>query len=165
MRYGSFLAFFILLFHTGYSLSPKDGVLGSFLFSFCLLIIGLGYLLRAIFFEKSRQNLRLILELVLAVFVIASALIRWKILGNEFSETILLISAHYHLLNGLVITLFFIELSKLSLQVNRLKLSPSLVFILSFLILIGTGLLSLPAATTGGISLIDALFLLPLPSV
>jgi hypothetical protein len=120
------------------------------------LIISLGYLLKAIFFEKNRRNPRVILELILSVFVIATVLIRWKILGNEFSESILSFSAHYHLINVLVIILFFIELSTLSLKVNQLKLSPPLVFILLFLIvfLIGTGLLTLPAATTNGISLI-----------
>jgi potassium uptake TrkH family protein len=56
--------------------------------------------------------------------------------------------------------LFFIELSKFSITVNELKLSPSLVFILSFvfLIFVGAGLLSLPEATTRDISFIDALF-------
>lgn len=160
VRYGSFLAFLILLFHLGYSQSPQEEVVTSFLFNFSLLIIGLGYLLKAIFFEKNRHNPRVILELILSIFVIATVLLRWKILGNEFSESILSFSTHYHLINALVIILFFIELSKLSLKVNQLKLSPPLVFILSFLIviLIGTGLLTLPAATTNGISLIDAFF-------
>lgn len=46
------------------------------------------------------------------------------------------------------------------MAVNRLRLSPSLVFILSFLmvICIGAALLSLPAATTRDISVIDAFF-------
>jgi trk system potassium uptake protein TrkH len=53
-----------------------------------------------------------------------------------------------------------IELSKSSLSVNRLRIHPALVFLLSFLVVIlaGTGLLLLPNATVGGISLIDAFF-------
>jgi hypothetical protein len=130
------------------------------LFNFSLLIISLGYLLKAIFFKKNRRNPRVILELILSVFVIATVLIRWKILGNEFSAPILSFSTHYYLINALFIILFFIEFSKFSLKVNQLKLSPALIFILSFLIVIviGTGLLTLPAATTSGISLIDAFF-------
>jgi len=160
VRYGSFLGFLILLYHLGYSQSPQEEVITSFLFNLSLLIIGLGYLLKAIFFEKNRLNMRVIIELILSVFIIATVLLRWKILGNEFSAPILSFSTHYYLINALVIILFFIELSKFSLKVNQLKLSPALIFILSFLIVIviGTGLLTLPAATTSGISLIDAFF-------
>ncbi|WP_425342627.1 TrkH family potassium uptake protein [Lunatimonas salinarum] len=64
------------------------------------------------------------------------------------------------LVNLLILILFLIELSKLTLQVNQLKIHPALVFILSFIvvIIIGTGMLLLPNATTDGISLVDALF-------
>lgn len=78
----------------------------------------------------------------------------------EFSAGILDLSRQFFLVNILVVVLFFIELSKFSLAINRLKASPTLVFIMSFLILIliGAILLSLPHATTNGISFIDALF-------
>ncbi len=56
--------------------------------------------------------------------------------------------------------LFVVELSKLSLSVNQLKIHPALVFVLSFMvvILLGTVLLLLPNSTTEGISVVDALF-------
>ena len=56
--------------------------------------------------------------------------------------------------------LFFIEMSRLSLGINKMSIHPALIFILSFLlvIVIGTLLLKLPNATVGGISWIDALF-------
>lgn len=63
-------------------------------------------------------------------------------------------------LNFLFILIFLIEISKTSLGFLEAKLHPAIIFVLSFLviILIGTGLLLLPKASTNGISLIDALF-------
>ncbi|MEX2336611.1 MAG: potassium transporter TrkG [Fulvivirga sp.] len=59
-----------------------------------------------------------------------------------------------------VILLFIIEVSKSSLQFQKLDINPALLFTGSFLllILIGTMLLLLPKATTNGISLVNALF-------
>ena len=153
-------AFGILLFHLGYSINPQDQVTTSALFNIFLILIGLGYLVRVLLVEKSIFQARVILELLLSVILILTALIRWNVLDGEMTSVILDFTIHYHLINGLVVVLFFIELSKFSLTINELKLSPSLVFILSFilLILVGTGLLSLPEATTRDISFIDALF-------
>ncbi|MEB2773952.1 potassium transporter TrkG [Algoriphagus sp. D3-2-R+10] len=160
VQISSILAFGILLFHLGYSIDPQDQVGTSSLFSISLILIGLGYFVRVLLVEKSIFPARVILELLLSLVLIVTALVRWNVLGYEISQLILEFTASYHLINGLVIILFFIELSKFSLTINELKLSPSLVFILSFilLILLGAGLLSLPEATTKDISFIDALF-------
>lgn len=160
VQISSICAFGILLFHLGYSIDPKDQVTTSSLFNISLVLIGLGYFVKFLLVEKSILSARVILELLLSLFLIFTALTRWNILRDELTELVLNYSAHYYLINALVIILFFIELSKFSLTINELKLSPSLVFILSFivLILVGTGLLSLPEASTGSISLIDALF-------
>lgn len=160
VRVSSFLAFGILLFHLGYSIDPQNQVTTSILFNIFLVLIGLGYFLKVLLVEKSFIPARVILELLLSVVLICSALVRWNVLGDEMTQLILEFTGHYHLINGLVIILFFIELSKFSLAINELKLSPSLVFILSFilLILVGAGLLSLPEASTESISFIDALF-------
>lgn len=160
VRYSGFLAFGIILYHLGYSVDPKDEMTASFLFNLCLLLIGVGYFLKVLLVEKSLAPARVILEILLSILLSLTALIRWNVLGDEMTQLVLDFTAHYHLINALVIILFFIELSKFSLAVNELKLSPSLVFILSFivLILVGTGLLCLPEASTGSISVIDALF-------
>lgn len=160
VRVSSFLAFGILLFHLGYSIDPQNQVTTSILFNIFLILIGLGYFLKVLLVEKSFIPARVILELLLSLVLICTALIRWNVLGDEMTQLILEFTGHYHLINGLVIILFFIELSKFSLAINELKLSPSLVFILSFilLILVGAGLLSLPEASTESISYIDALF-------
>ncbi|MDR7128509.1 Trk-type K+ transport system membrane component [Algoriphagus sp. 4150] len=160
VQISSFLAFGILLFHLGYSIDPQDQVATSMLFNTFLMLIGMGYFMRVLLMEKSFIPARVILELLLSAVLICTALIRWNVLGDEPTQLILEFTGNYHLVNGLVIILFFIELSKFSLTVNELKLSPSLVFILSFilLILVGAGLLSLPEASTAHISFIDALF-------
>src|SRR5690606_20461841 len=77
-----------------------------------------------------------------------------------YSPDVFLFSEKYILTNIFVTLIFLQELGKFSLLVNKLKLSPSLIFILSFSILtvIGTALLYLPRSTTAGISLIDAFF-------
>ncbi|MEB2783428.1 TrkH family potassium uptake protein [Algoriphagus persicinus] len=160
VQINTILAFGILLFHLGYSIDPQDQVATSSLFSLSLILIGLGYFVRVLVVEKSIFSARVILELLLSLVLILTSLIRWQVLGDEMTQLILDFTTHYHLINGLVIVLFFIELSKFSLTINELKLSPSLVFILSFvlLILVGAGLLSLPEATTHDIGFIDALF-------
>src|SRR5690606_25943033 len=160
VQVSSIFAFGLLLFHLGYSIDPQDQVATSLLFNISLILIGLGYFIRVLLGEKSVFNPRIILELLLSLILILIALIGLKVLEGEMSVSILAFTANYHLIKALVIILFFIELSKFSLTINELKLSPSLVFILSFIILIcvGAGLLSLPEATTESISFFDALF-------
>lgn len=160
VQLSSIFAFGLLLFHLGYSVDPHDQVATSILFNIALILIGFGYLVKVLVVEKSLFPARVILELLLSLILTLTALVRWNVLGDEMTQLALDFTAHYHLINGLVIMLFFIELSKFSLTINELKLSPSLVFILSFilLILVGAGLLSLPEASTGNISFIDALF-------
>ena len=55
---------------------------------------------------------------------------------------------------------FLIELSRRALNLYHARFNPAILFVASFILLIfiGTGLLMLPRATMGGITLIDALF-------
>ncbi|MGM0943668.1 MAG: TrkH family potassium uptake protein [Bacteroidota bacterium] len=159
IRYGSFLAFFVLLRHIGYSEDPQSRLIESVIFSVLLLIIGSVSLLKIALFEKSFPSLRIVTEILLSAFLIFSGLYRFEAFPESFTSNLQWLE-NFHLVNVSIIVLFFIELSKLSLAVNQLKLSPSLVFILSFLlvIVIGAALLSLPASTTNGISAVDAFF-------
>lgn len=160
VRYSSFISFGILLYHLGYEPTLGTYDITSFIFTLCLILIGLGYILKILLNEPSILVGRVLLEILLSLFLIGFSLLRWDVFGMEFSEGILDYSRQYFLVNILVAILFFIEVSKFSLSINRLKASPTLVFILSFFILIWIGaiLLSLPHATQNGISLIDALF-------
>lgn len=149
----------MLLRHIGYSEDPQSRLVESVIFSVLLLIIGSASLLKIALFEKSLRSMRIITEILLSVFLIFSGLFRFELFPDSFSSSLDWLES-FHLVNASIIVLFFIELSKLSLAVNQLKLSPSLVFILSFLlvIVIGAALLSLPASTTQGISAVDAFF-------
>lgn len=160
VRYSSFIAFGLLLFHLGYDPDPLVYAISSFVFTFCLILIGLGYIFKILLNEPSILVGRVLLEILLSLFLIGFSFLRWNIFGMEFSEGILSYSQQFFLVNILVVVLFFIEVSKFSLTINKLKASPTLVFIMSFLILIliGAIMLSLPHATTNGIRFIDALF-------
>ena len=159
IRYLSFGTFGVLIYQMGYTTDPTKIFFTSRLFEILVFLLGMVIILRNLFSNMSRKNQRLIFEMIVAVFLIFSALLRWKIFG-DLSDDVLLLTRRYFVLNALVFLIFVQELGKFSLLVNRLKLSPSLVFILSFsiLIFIGTALLYLPRSTTSGISLIDAFF-------
>lgn len=160
VRYSSFITFGILLYHLGYDPAPLSYAITSFFFTFCLILIGVGYIIKILLNEPSILVPRVILEILLSLFLIGFSLLRWDAFGMEFSKGILNYSQQYFLVNILVVALFIIEISKFSLSINRLKASPTLVFIMSFflLIFIGSILLSLPHATTKEITFIDALF-------
>ncbi len=160
VRYSSFITFGLLLYQLGYDPSPLAYAISSFVFTLCLILIGVGYILKILLNEPSVLVGRVIMEILLSLFLIGFSLLRWNVFGMEFSAGILDYSRQFFLVNILVVVLFFIEISKFSLAINRLKASPTLVFIMSFmvLILIGAILLSLPHATTHGIRFIDALF-------
>lgn len=71
-------------------------------------------------------------------------------------------SEHYRdlLFHIYYFVIFFVELAKLSAVLKSVNLSPPILMMFSFFLLIvcGTGLLMLPKMTTHGISFIDALF-------
>ncbi|RIW18398.1 ATPase [Algoriphagus lacus] len=159
IRYLSFGTFGLFIYQLGYASDPDKIRITSGIFDVILFLLGLVIIGRDLVSGKSLKDKRTIFELIVAVLLILSALIRWRAFG-DLSEDALIVSRKYLFVNILVILIFIQELGKFSLLVNKLKLSPSLVFILSFmiLILIGAALLSLPRSTTAGISFIDALF-------
>lgn len=159
IRYLSFGTFGLLIYQLGYTTDPAKVLITTDIFDVMVFFLGLFIVVRFLFSKKSIQEKRTIFELVVAGFLIISAFIRWNAFG-EISEEVQIISRKYFLVNVAVTLIFVQELGKFSLLVNKLKISPSLIFILSFsiLIFIGTALLSLPRSTTAGISLIDAFF-------
>lgn len=149
------LIFFFWIFDKGF---PQSDALphGDWIYGVALMILGINYSFRLYFISKEISRPRLFLEVLLTVLLFFTAATKFNWLDisqwNPVVEPLLT--------NILIFLLFFIELSKLSLSVNRLSIHPAMIFILSFLvvILVGTILLKLPNATTNGISWIDALF-------
>lgn len=160
IRYLSFIAFGLFVYHLGYAPGAESLKTTSQLFTLVLFLLGILMGLKILMFNEPLKNRRAIFELTIAVFLVIMAFVRWKIFGGDLSGDAQNITQRFFILNFLVIVLFVMELGKVSLMVNKLKLSPSLVFILSFIVLIfiGAALLSLPRSTTIPISFIDALF-------
>ncbi len=137
---------------------PNQGVfpIHSVLYGFALFILGQSYLYRliSIYQEVSRGRRQLEGFLIALLHFCAAIQFGWM------DSWTWLQSYEVFLTNVLIFLLFFIELSRLSLSVNKLAIHPAMIFILSFLllILIGTLLLKLPNATINGITWIDALF-------
>lgn len=128
----------------------------SLFYGIILVILGQTYLYRLIFIYKESSTKRLNLEVFLILYLHFTAAIEFGWLENWQD-----LQAYENLItNFLIFLLFFIEMSRLSLGINKMSIHPALIFILSFLlvIVIGTLLLKLPNATVGGISWIDALF-------
>jgi trk system potassium uptake protein len=159
IRIWSFLAFAIVIYDLGFRKTIHEGGIVIF-YNVLLILLAIGYCLRLLY-KKDRSSIpRLIVEILIIIFIVFASFVNLGFIEWSIANSIANLKFQFFLTNLLISISFFIELSKLTLKVNRLKLNPSLVFLLSFLIviIIGTGLLSLPNATVNGISFIDALF-------
>lgn len=159
LLWGSLIALSVLIYDLGFFLAiladhVADNVVAAFL-----------YLLTIVAVIRTRLSFRCQLtdkahfwrEWLIPITLFVAAVLRTghgnHLLGIGYSLGEVLILAA-------VILVFFVELSRKSFTVFRRQLNPALVFMLSFaiMILLGASLLLLPAATTAGISPIDALF-------
>jgi potassium uptake TrkH family protein len=128
----------------------------SLLYGIALFVLGQNYLYRLIFSYKDSSLGKKQLEFFLVTLLHICAFIQFGWL-----DSLVWLQAYESLLTSILIfALFFLELSRFSLGVNKMSLHPALIFILSFLfvIAVGTLLLKLPNATVNGITWIDAFF-------
>lgn len=155
----SFLAFGFLIYDLGFSKEIQTGLVGRIYFVI-LAFMSLGYSIRLFSKSEKFNKSRYIVEIGIILVLLLAFLVNFEVLEIESSLIVGNLQIKAFFVNLLVFILFLIELSKLSLIANQLKIHPAMVFILSFLlvILIGTGLLSLPNATVNGIGWVDALF-------
>ncbi|GAB3650116.1 potassium transporter TrkG [Echinicola sediminis] len=157
----SFTGFALAIYEEGFKEQFLDSEVFYFALKVMLSLIWAGYVVLYLMAKVSKSlNKRRLSELV-AILVISIVLLfiftDYTMPGLSVLSTVASDRVLVDLLIGVV---FLIELSKISLGIDQLRLNPPLIFILSFLvlILIGTVLLLLPNATTGSIDLIDALF-------
>jgi trk system potassium uptake protein len=159
LRILSFAAFSLLVYDLGFEKEIQTGFLGI-LYNIFLLFISCSFTLRLFSKRERYSSARYLVEIFIILFLLLVSLANFGFI--QFDNTIIIgnLPIKSVLVNLLIFILFLIELSKLTLSVNQLKIHPALVFILSFLvvIIIGTGMLLLPNATKEGISIIDALF-------
>jgi potassium uptake TrkH family protein len=155
----SLLAFGILVFDIGFSKVVQSGRLAVF-YNFLLIALSIGYTVRLFSKSEKYRKPRLIIEIFIILFLLVAAILNLTGIQIDKEIRIANLQIKSFLVNLLIFILFLIELSRLSLAINKLKVHPAVVFILSFLlvILIGTGMLMLPNATVSGISFVDALF-------
>ena len=149
------LIFLVWIIDLGY---PNQEIfpIHSLIYGIALFVLGQNYLYRLIFIYKDTSRGRRQFEGFLIVFLHFLAALQF----GWFNSWALLQEYDAILTNILISLLFFIELSRMSLGVNKMAIHPAMIFILSFLlvILVGTILLMLPNSTVGGITWIDALF-------
>ncbi|MDQ3072585.1 MAG: ATPase, partial [Bacteroidota bacterium] len=154
------IAFLALVYDFGFVHTHEvKGLLRAF-YSFCIIFFGIGILVRMLIIlnegkKPGRMDYFLLGYLAVALLV---RLIFPGLMGEYIPW------AGYYLklmfIWGPLIMVFFVEMSKNSLYLVRLDIDPAVIFIFSFLllVLVGTGLLLLPASTINGISPVDALF-------
>lgn len=152
----------VFLYDIGFVYRPETKEMLTGFYSFYAVLIFLILTLRLFLINR--------LHIQKGWFVVEYTLILLLVLGtavNFFSEELDLtdtVFTRYIRQNfftfGVIFYVFLIELSKRTLNLYRLRFNPALLFVASFvlLIFIGTGLLLMPRATTGGISILDALF-------
>lgn len=145
MEYGFMQSFSVHQFFEGfYAVS---------MVAFCM-----GLLLRFLIrreIKLKRRKAELVLLLLMAAAIGARAFVEAG-KGHDWGNLL-----HSEFFYPFFLAIFaLVEISKESLRIYRLKLSPAILFVASFLVLILTGalLLLLPGATTQRISLTDAFF-------
>lgn len=153
---------FILLYQFGYSLSPQTTLQLSVYQNQSLLLFFVGISLRYIVqFDKIIRERMLFTDLTIYFLLIGS--ICSKIFFTEVmanSLPYLEFFSNRWFSYGLLAVLSIIHSSRQVFTVIQHRIRPSLLFIFSFafVILVGTGLLMLPNASTRGIHFVDALF-------
>ena len=138
---------------TGY-----DDQLYNLYFRISYTLIGVLYLVRSIFFKRKTANRRVYFtQLIIGIFLILFFVPGFFVSYGETFEFHLYQASGLQILSFL---LFFLELSRLELNVLIKVLNPAQLFMASFafFIFIGATLLMMPMATTTPIHFIDALF-------
>ncbi|MBL7966536.1 MAG: ATPase [Prolixibacteraceae bacterium] len=121
-------------------------------------IIGILYLVRAIFFKGSTGNRKVfITQFVIGIFLV---LFFFPIFVVSYGETFEYYLYQTSAVQMLSLLLFFLELSRMEINLLIKVMNPAQLFMVSFAFIIFAGamLLMMPMSTTSPISFTDALF-------
>ncbi len=165
----SFFAFFTLIYGYGFELSEQRFHSAMFLLELTFVVFVLSYLVRLVYAFKKRDFLKNnwiegVLMLLIVVQVVSHHIFDVPLITNIFRQLgFSNIKDLYHLFITLYMLLVLgVEVNRVNELFSKFKLKPSATFIVSFIliILVGTGLLMLPTATThkGSMGFLDALF-------
>ncbi len=130
----------------------------NFYFRVCYTIIGVLYLIRSIFFRGSTGNRKVfITQLVVGIFLV---LLFFPIFLVSYGETFEYYLEQTLAIQMLAFLLFFLELSRMEINLLIKLMNPAQLFVVSFafIIFVGAMLLLMPMSTTKPISFTDALF-------
>ncbi|WP_194777208.1 TrkH family potassium uptake protein [Pararhodonellum marinum] len=155
----SFCAFGILIYDIGFQNEIQTLGFSNF-YNFILAALAVSNTIKLFSKAEKYSSYRYSIEILIILILLFATFVNLGWFQLYSGLRIANVPVNAFLVNLLILVLFFIELSKLTLTVNQLKIHPALVFILSFLvvILIGMALLLLPNATVNEISFVDALF-------
>ena len=156
----SLIGFFIVLYDVGFEQDIFLKIKLQTFYSFCLFTFFIAFLIKIVLqINRKIHRSRRVSEYTLFVVLLLIVLVRLTPVEYLDAPFLSVINTHVFI-NLVFLIIFLIEISKYSLEVFRLNVSPALLFVISFLMLIvvGTGLLLLPQATVKGISLVDAVF-------
>lgn len=151
-----------ILYEHGCYLTPSQESIVTIIVSISFIFYVFRFIISAIFssnikqyFKDERLNFILIL-LIFALFAFFFIYERTATIQSPVQFAHQRVIA-FHLLYFIV---FFIEVVKAMAFIKKIKLSPPVLMMMSFFVLIaiGTGLLLMPKMTTNGIAFIDALF-------
>ena len=138
--------------------SYYDSHIYNLTFRISYTIIGILYLVRSIFFRDNTAIRKVyITQLIIGIFLILFFIPIFVVSYGETFEFYLYQTSGIQILSFL---LFFLELSRMELNILSKILNPAQLFMVSFafFILIGATLLMMPMSTTIPIHFIDALF-------
>ncbi|KAA0993482.1 TrkH family potassium uptake protein [Dyadobacter aurulentus] len=155
----SLLCSIVIVFHLGYNSDPEVEKLTNRILEWCFLFFAVALALKTftVFYSKSSVISRTGEAVLLLYFIAVIVADSYHFAGKDGTE---LVKPEWMYLG--IFAIFIIEVSKQTLFFDQFYFNPTLLFVLSFLllILIGTALLLLPKSTYDGqLSFIDALFL------
>lgn len=156
----TFILFIMAIRDIGF-LSPGETSqfqIHNFYFRVCYTIIGVLYLIRSIFFRGSTGNRKVfITQLVVGIFLV---LFFFPIFLVSYGETFEYYLEQTLAIQMLAFLLFFLELSRMEINLLIKLMNPAQLFVVSFafIIFVGAMLLLMPMSTTKPISFTDALF-------
>ncbi|HEY3388466.1 MAG TPA: potassium transporter TrkG, partial [Prolixibacteraceae bacterium] len=122
------------------------------------LIAGILYLVRSVFFTSHLLNRKVFLtNFLLGIILIVSFFFRFLISFGFIADQLFYEFSGFQIL---AIILFFLEISRLKLDLVSKLLNPAQLFMVSFalIILFGAMLLMMPLSTTSPITFVDAFF-------
>ena len=154
----SFVGFLTVLYDIGFEEDILFKIKLQTFYSFCIFTFFVAFLIKLLL-PVNNQGRRHISEYILFFALLLMVFVRFTPIEQMKAPFLSVLNGHFFI-NLVFLVIFTIEISKYSLEVFQFNVNPSLLFLVSFLLVIavGTGLLLLPQATVEEISLVDAIF-------